>query len=243
MIKIFANQPFSPKSHFTKFSQIFVIFIFCGKLKFDYAHNSNHKGKKGIDFIVTGNIDRYSVELGNVRYMKEKYKMPKLIDNPEIITRGRWKLYNSKKIVIGGMTKVLEAAFDNKGVAVGVGVYCLTDFKLEPYFILGIINSKFATYYFRKQFEAKHLAGNYLAINVSQLERIPFPNNPNKKAHDEIVKLVEQILHYNKELQTVKLPEHKAMLASRISYCEDKIDAIVYGLYGLSEEEIGVVEG
>jgi hypothetical protein len=198
--------------------------------------------EKGLDFIVTGNIDRYSIKLGNVRYMKKKYKLPKLIENPEIITRGRWNLYNSKKIVIGGMTKILEAAFDSKGVAVGVGVYCLTDFKLEPYFILGILNSKFATYYFRKQFEAKHLAGNYLAINVSQLERIPFPDNPDQKMQTEIIKNVDLLLQLNSDLQAATLPEHKDQIKARIGYCEDKIDAIVYELYELSEKEISIIE-
>ena len=186
--------------------------------------------KKGIDFIVTGNIDRFSIKLGNVRYMNEKYQKPKLVFNSKIITDGKWELYNSPKIVVGGMTKVLEAAFDEEGVAVGVGVYCLTDFNENPFYIIGILNSKFATYYFRKHFEAKHLAGNYLAINASQLKRIPFPTNPDRKKQNQIIKLVEQIMELKKE--------NKNTLRFEL-----KIDEIVYELYGLTNEEINIIDG
>lgn len=29
----------------------------------------------------------------------------------------------------------------------------------------------------------------------------------------------------------------------KIAYCEEKVDRLVYGLYGLGEEEIRIVEG
>jgi len=38
------------------------------------------------------------------------------------------------------------------------------------------------------------------------------------------------------------LPEKIEQIRSRIGYCEDKINEIVYELYGLTEEEIGIVE-
>jgi copper chaperone CopZ len=37
-------------------------------------------------------------------------------------------------------------------------------------------------------------------------------------------------------------PNQKEQIKMRISYCEDKINAVVYGLYGLTEEEINFVE-
>jgi len=50
------------------------------------------------------------------------------------------------------------------------------------------------------------------------------------------------VLCGNKELQTATLPEKIEQIRSRIGYCEDKVNEIVYELYGLSEEEVGVVE-
>jgi hypothetical protein len=43
-------------------------------------------------------------------------------------------------------------------------------------------------------------------------------------------------------LQTATLPERIEQIKSRIGYCEDKINEIVYGLYGLTEEDIGMIE-
>ncbi|MCL2073349.1 MAG: Eco57I restriction-modification methylase domain-containing protein [Marinilabiliaceae bacterium] len=200
-------------------------------------------GDAGLDFIVTGNIDRYNIKFGNVRYINKKFKKPKLINNQKIITTGKWDLYSKPKIVIGGMTKVIEAAYDDVGIAVGVGVYCLTEFKNNPYLILGILNSKFTAYYFINEFEAKHLAGGYLAINVGQLELIPFPTNVSKKHENKIINLVDQLLQLNKDLLTITLPNHIEQIESKIKYFEKQIDKIVYELYGLTEEEIKVVEG
>jgi type II restriction/modification system DNA methylase subunit YeeA len=38
------------------------------------------------------------------------------------------------------------------------------------------------------------------------------------------------------------LSNQKEQIKSRIGYCEDKINEIVYELYGLTEEEIGIIE-
>ena len=42
--------------------------------------------------------------------------------------------------------------------------------------------------------------------------------------------------------QSATLPEQVQQLAQRIAYTDDKINEKVYALYGLSKEEVGVVE-
>ena len=90
----------------------------------------------------TGNIDRYKITLGDVRFMKKDYKKPKLILKKHEITDGKISLFKSNKIVIGGMTKRIEAAFDNIGLGIGVNVFAATDFKTNQNYILGLLNSK-----------------------------------------------------------------------------------------------------
>ena len=46
----------------------------------------------------------------------------------------------------------------------------------------------------------------------------------------------------NKELQKTKLDTQRQQLQRAIDHSERKIDELVYGLYGLSEEEIGIIE-
>ena len=203
---------------------------------------------EGLDFIVTGNIDRYLIKFGNVRYIKSFYKNPKIIKDNLIITDGKWNLFSNKKIVIGGMTKVIEATYDSKGIGVGVGVYCINNFKISYQYILGLLNSKFITYYFKKTFEAKHLAGGYLAINKDQLAQLPiriidFTNVSEKDKHDKIVQLVEQMLQGKKQLQTAKTDKDKTYFERSCTDLDKQIDNLVYELYGLTKEEIKIIEG
>ena len=43
--------------------------------------------------------------------------------------------------------------------------------------------------------------------------------------------------------QSATLPQQVQQLEQRIAYTDDNINEKVYALYGLSEEEVGVVEG
>ncbi len=45
------------------------------------------------------------------------------------------------------------------------------------------------------------------------------------------------------EKQNTTLPEKIEQLNQRIAYTDEKINKLVYELYGLSEEEIAIVEG
>ncbi len=50
------------------------------------------------------------------------------------------------------------------------------------------------------------------------------------------------ILTFNKEKQQTALPEKLEQLQHRINHTDDKINKLVYELYGLTEEEIKIVE-
>jgi hypothetical protein len=60
---------------------------------------------------------------------------------------------------------------------------------------------------------------------------------------NEIVHLVDTMLLLNKQLQEATLPHQQEQLKQRIAFIDKKIDALVYELYGLSEEEVKIVEG
>ena len=55
--------------------------------------------------------------------------------------------------------------------------------------------------------------------------------------------LVEKMLALHKQLPEARTPHEKTALASgQIEAKDGQIDALVYELYGLTEEEIGIVE-
>ena len=58
-----------------------------------------------------------------------------------------------------------------------------------------------------------------------------------------MVSLVAQMLELNKKLQAAKTDHDKKMLQRQIDYTDKEIDKLVYDLYGLTEEDIKIVEG
>ncbi len=78
--------------------------------------------------------------------------------------------------------------------------------------------------------------------NVS-LCRINFTDPVDKARHDRRVTLVSQMLDLNKKLQDAKLEHEKTLLSRQAEAADGAIDALVYELYGLTEEEIAIVEG
>jgi len=77
----------------------------------------------------------------------------------------------------------------------------------------------------------------------SSIRTINFADPIDKARHDRMVALVNQMLDLNKRLQDARLEQEKMMLSRQIEATDASIDMLVYELYGLTEEEIGVVEG
>jgi len=180
------------------------------------------------DFIVSGNIDRYAISRGNVRFMKRTFRRPGLPMNADVLSESKRTLFADPKIVIAGMSRRLEAAFDAGGLALGVQVYAVANFQDEARFLLGVLNSKLMSFLLRTRFQAKRLAGGYLAINKSQLAKLPirFVDEADRRAvslRDSIIDIVDGLERPNAE-------------------SEDEIDRLVYQLYGLTDAEIETVE-
>ena len=57
-----------------------------------------------------------------------------------------------------------------------------------------------------------------------------------------MIALVKQMLDLNKKLQDAKLEHEKTLLSRQIEATDAAIDKLVYGLYGLTAEEIKIVE-
>jgi len=58
-----------------------------------------------------------------------------------------------------------------------------------------------------------------------------------------MVALVTQMLDLNKKVQDARLEQEKTQLSRQIAATDGAIDTLVYELYGLTEEEIAIVEG
>jgi uncharacterized coiled-coil protein SlyX len=81
--------------------------------------------------------------------------------------------------------------------------------------------------------------------NIRQLpiRAINFSNSVEKAQHDKLVALVEKMLALTPKLRGATSESEKAALQNAVTTTDAEIDRLVYELYGLTEEEIKIVEG
>ena len=114
-----------------------------------------------------------------------------------------------------------------------------------PY-LLGLLNSAVLRWYFPHV--AGRFRGGWLSANRQFLSQIPiravnFDDPKDVALHDRMVALVERMLDLHKKLAAATIPADKKLYGRRIEATDKEIDALVYELYGLTEEEIAIVEG
>ncbi|MFA7407813.1 MAG: N-6 DNA methylase [Anaerolineaceae bacterium] len=116
--------------------------------------------------------------------------------------------------------------------------------KLHQYFLLGILNSKVMWFFLMNT--GNILRGGYFRFKTKYLEPFPIPiidlnDSDNRKKHERMVTFVDHMLTLHK--RTPQTPNDKQRLQREIDATDAQIDRLVYELYGLTEEEIKIVEG
>ena len=74
------------------------------------------------------------------------------------------------------------------------------------------------------------------------LPKIDFANKSDVEKHDKMVTLVETMLQLNKRLRECSVPSDTDMIKRQIEHTDRQIDQLVYELYGLTDDEIRIVE-
>ena len=186
----------------------------------------------------------YPFLLGNCmsRYFY-KYEKYAVYEKLEIIggTRDFTKQLSTPRLLIRRTGATLCATYSDKKELIESTIYILRSSEINIKYLLGLINSKVFTYYLTKKLLTNQQG--FPQVLMGQLEQLPIRNSPkNKIEQGKIVDYVEQLLQLNMDLEKVTLVSQKDQLKSKIGYCENKINKIVYQLYELSEEEIQTVE-
>ncbi|MCL2416860.1 MAG: N-6 DNA methylase [Bacteroidales bacterium] len=124
-------------------------------------------------------------------------------------------------------------------------LHLLTD-QIDIKYFLGIYNSKLLNFLYQSKVqESGRVFAQVKTVNLKPLpiKLIDLKNKLEIQAQNEIVKNVDLLLQLNEKLQSATVPNRIEQIKSRIEYSEDKINEIVYGLYGLTAEEIKIAEG
>jgi len=102
-------------------------------------------------------------------------------------------------------------------------------------YVLGVLNSRATNFFFRCRFPGN----NHIPSN--QLLQIPIPYAADP-SHDRMVELVDHMLSLHREFASAKTAHQKTVLQRQIEATDRQIDGLVYELYGLTDEEIAIVE-
>ncbi|SPE57232.1 Eco57IR: type IIS restriction enzyme Eco57I [Verrucomicrobia bacterium] len=118
--------------------------------------------------------------------------------------------------------------------------------KLSMKFLTGVLNSRLMSFLYRFV-SNKMIAESFPRLSVGDVKRLPVPftepRNPGEEAgHDRLEKLVERMLGLHRDLASAKTPQEKTALERQIAATDAQIDRLVYELYGLTEDEVKIVE-
>ena len=154
------------------------------------------------------------------------------------------KHFDGTKIIYPDMSRYPKFSLDESGAYFSNTVYFIGS---DSKFLLGLLNSKLLWFVIRGLSNA--LRGGLWRFRLfsGHVERLPMPHHDStrsdKAAHDRMVKLVEQMLELHRQLAAARTPQEQTALERQIAAADAEIDRLVYQLYGLTADEIKIVEG
>ncbi|WQV54309.1 Eco57I restriction-modification methylase domain-containing protein [Helicobacter pylori] len=199
--------------------------IFCGLSKTGFRSDViNTNSEKSVYFLESSDIYRYYVNDFGKKFLKR-------ID--DYFSQEKQEIFEQQDIIF--MTRMTNQI---RCVVVPLGVYggkvnILYDFRIDRFLILGVLNSKLMTYFYKKKFFPTHMQGGAFGFDTLSVETLPIPQitKSNKPTANKIIVLVDKILQ-------AKAKDLKA----NTQELEKEIDALVYQLYHLTDEEIKIIE-
>jgi len=114
------------------------------------------------------------------------------------------------------------------------------DEKINHLYLLGLLNSKLMNFYVLVTGKKKGTTYEYFA---DYLKKLPIRVVQESK-QQHIIELVDKMLYLNKRLNETddKETDERAKIEEEIKKTDEKIDELVYQIYGITEEEKKIIE-
>ena len=155
-------------------------------------------------------------------------------------------LFQGIKIIVPDYNNAASFSLDSEGhfYKTGYGVL-VRDPLLSSLYVLGLLNSPLLFRYLLSI--GTMLRGGYVRFWTQYIEQLPirpinFADPADVARHDRMVALVEAMLDLHRKLAAAVTDQEQAVLRRQIVATDRLIDRLVYELYGLTEEEVGIVE-
>ncbi|MBT9151722.1 MAG: Modification methylase PaeR7I [candidate division WS2 bacterium] len=144
--------------------------------------------------------------------------------------------FEKEKIVWGLTADKWAFAYDDKGHYLPSNGYILTSSNPSVKYLLALLNSNLMEFYF--SFIGIMTAGGAFTLKHETIGEFPIREG-SIKDQKPFIEFVDQILAITRAEDYLQNPQKKA----QVNELERQIDQMVYELYGLTEEEIKIVEG
>jgi hypothetical protein len=208
--------------------------IFCGT-------SAGGFGKKIIDnktyqSLPPNKKNKYHIIIQSSNTGKYFFKKINKYITEEIYPEKVQRCFALEKIFFARMTKEIRCMYATEPYF-GGKINVLIDFILNPKYLLGLLNSSLLTYWYYNKFESKHLSGGYLGFDIPSVKEIPIKEGTTEE-QKLMINLVDQILSITKDSDFV---DNKTK-QKKVRALEEEIDKLIYKLYGLTPEDIKVVE-
>ncbi len=205
----------------------------------------NSRAKNAKPYLEGRDITRYGMSPTGrfIRYTPEEMYSPR---SPE--------LFESHKIVSQTMLSRAcpVATFDDGGFYVEQSLACIvphgmitnkiSEANLPLKFILGVLNSRLERFYFKSYVIDQSLGAGLIHATPGTHDKLIVPKTTDKHI-SLMVALVDKMLSLTPKLREATSESEKAALQNAVTTTEAEIDRLVYDLYGLTKEEIKIVEG
>jgi len=156
----------------------------------------------------------------------------------ELRTCDYYEEFEKPKIIIPAIVQTASYAFDDDGF------YSNDKTSIIPtndLFLLGVLNSRLADFFIHSISSTKQ--GGYFEYKPMYVQQIPIKSGAETSKHLQIKNIVQQMLALHKQLPEAKTSHEQILIKRQIDLTDRQIDKLVYELYGLTQEEITIVEG
>lgn len=130
--------------------------------------------------------------------------------------------------------------FVGGGNAGGYGIKIREDAGISYHYLLGLLNSSLLDFYLKKI--STRFRGGFYSYAKRFIEKLPIHVPDDKTRMATIEQKVQRILELKKKTRGMSDSSGKDMIERESKVLEEEIDKIIYDIYGLTPEEIKVVE-
>ncbi len=205
-------------------------------------HSDKQLGEDWKLEIIGRDLSRYHLEISGNRWIKY---------GPWLAAPRKPENFNGIRLLVqeitGGDEKRIVATYYEEELYYSRDVIPIkVDSKKKAFLILAILNSNLMTWYHHKR-NPKSQKTLFPKILVSDLKKLPLSNlidwgSLEEGVENDIIGSVKKIMELNDLLTISKTPQEEKLLKIQIDNIDKRINEMVYELYGLTYDEIDIIE-